>query len=122
MKIALVLVPFVIVACGGAPSKAPLRTGTPCVENSAYFTACVQGCGESLEREPVPARCIDGSFQCEAPLTPAPDCPKGSWPSKMPCGPWPGNYNCGLGCAICTDVGLWSCGNCPKASVAEDDA
>lgn len=122
MKIPLFVGALVIAACGGATSKAPFQTGTPCVEHGAYFTACVQSCGESSEWEPVPARCVDGSFQCEAPLTPAPDCPKGSWPSKRPCGPWPGQYNCGLECGICTDIGLWSCGNCPNASVAEDGA
>jgi len=91
-------------ACGGG--------STPCGD-SAFFTACVQQCGETAQTEPMAASCVFGSFRCDTPLTPASDCPAGSWTSStLPCGPWPGTYDCGMGCAVCTSVRTWTCGSC----------
>ena len=85
--------------------------------DGASFTACVHQCGETAETEPVVASCVQGLFQCASPLTPASDCPSGSWTSpRLPCGPWPMNYNCGADCAVCNAAGAWTCGACRDAS------
>ena len=109
-------------ACDGPcpdGSDSPTSNGTPCGD-TAFFTACVHQCGEMLDSEPMPAQCVQGTFKCEASLTPASDCPSGSWTSeRLPCGPWPGTYDCGFGCAVCTDTRLWTCGACPDGGGAD---
>jgi len=104
-----------LLAMGACSSSRAESTGTPCGDSS-FFTACVHECGEAAENEPAAAACVQGRFTCEAPLTPASDCPAGSWTStRLPCGPWPGGYDCGLGCAVCDPTGAWTCGSCSDA-------
>lgn len=86
-------------------------SGKTACGDSRFFTACVHECGETASSEPDVASCVGGFFQCAPPLTPASDCPPGSWTSpRLACGPWPGNYNCGAGCAVCDATGTWTCG------------
>ena len=107
-------------ACGGSSSASKdsgASAGTACGD-SAFFTACVQQCGETSQSEPTSAGCVAGLFQCESPLKPATDCPAGSWTSsRLPCGPWPAGYDCGLGgCALCDSARGWTCASCPDAA------
>ncbi len=118
IKAALVLGILAFGACStssSAPTEAAPPDGSLCGD-SAFFTACVHQCGEVADSEPISAECVGGTFHCEAPLTPASDCPAGSWTSsRLPCGPWPGTYNCGLGCAVCDSTRGWTCGICADA-------
>jgi hypothetical protein len=92
--------------------------GTACGD-SAFFTACVQTCGETNTREGTAASCLGGKYHCDAPRTPATDCGPGTWTSpQLPCGPWVDGYDCGGGCAVCDSSRGWTCGACPDASAA----
>jgi hypothetical protein len=120
----LTVLAVMIVACGGraaAPSPsdgASESSPNPTVcGDSAFFTACVQQCGEKNDREPTAARCVGGALQCDTPLIPAATCGPGSWTSaRLPCGPWVDGYDCLASCALCDSVRGWTCGSCPDAS------
>jgi len=100
---------------GGAESSV---NGTVCGDSS-FFTACVRACGEADTSESTAAHCVDGMYQCDAPLIPAAACDANTWTvPRLPCGPWVAGYDCGQTCAICDAVRGWSCGACPDASTA----
>ena len=134
MKVIAVLAWLTLVGCGGqsaAPtslvdgsSQSPAdgssessHSGTACGD-SAFFTACVHQCGETTQSVATAARCVNGAFQCEAPLMPATEC--GAWTlPRLPCGPWVNGYDCADSCAVCDVDRGWTCGSCPDASPAD---
>ena len=83
-------------------------TSVPCPVAHG-FTGCVSSCGDTAEKVPMAASCVDGHLACAPPRIPAASCPMGSWPtgSHAGCGPWVDGYNCQC-TAVCTD-GLWDC-------------
>ena len=93
--------------------------GRACPLESGGFTACVQTCGEPNAFEAMAAQCQDGALTCPPPLTPAVNCPPGSWPSGSlkDCGPWVTGVECGTCSAVCTD-GIWTCSSCLDAATA----
>lgn len=79
------------------------------------FVSCVANCGDpTINQSPASATCVGGVYSCVTGLTPAIDCPDGSWPDGQGCGPWVTGYDCGGGSeGVCND-GIWECGAGPS--------
>jgi hypothetical protein len=126
MRLFRLAVAVSLLACSGNATTPPVKDGsaersvdTTACGSSSFFTACVHACGETTASETTAARCVDGKYQCDAPLVPATACGPGAWTApRLACGPWVAGYDCGQGCAVCDASRGWTCGECPDASVA----